>query len=380
MKILTNVQTNPLGGIGQTFSNFVNYVESNSKKKVKIVGVEICGEPNACEGGIYKEDKKNFELLKVNKKCKVFADVLKDSESVEDIKNSYQELIDTYKEVIKKEKPDVILVNGTYFVPWCLFMAGSNKNNQSMVLHYHGILTKETEHMDEKPRKLVNEMEKTFDNDRLFYVFPSELAKETVENEVFGHKICQGAVLPNPVPEHFFDIKKGGSAKNVGLVSRWSNIKNPNFVKKLVRYNHKRGDLFRINVVTDTKKAKNDVGDLYNFVKLIKPMNNQRLAKFYGNMGVVLSPSFFETYGNVAQEAVACGTPALVSSNMGVAETFKKLGLKDWVVDFRSTAQVYKKVGEINRQEVSGKVRDRMKQVFTPDKINGKLLNILKKI
>lgn len=103
-----------------------------------------------------------------------------------------------------------------------------------MVLHYHGILSKETAHYDASLQKIILEMERTFDNDNLSYVFPSKLAKTTVENEVFGHKISKTAIVPNSIPDHFFNIEKTGLAKNVAFVGRWSAIKNPQFIKKLL--------------------------------------------------------------------------------------------------------------------------------------------------
>ena len=94
-----------------------------------------------------------------------------------------------------------------------------------------------------------------------------------------------------------------------------------------------------------------------SYIKLYDPMSSRKLAKFYEKMGIIISPSLFETYGNVAQESIASGTPALISSNMGVSETFRDLGLSDYIVNFKSTQDVYNKIINFSGQPISDKVR-----------------------
>src|SRR5690606_20553529 len=118
------------------------------------------------------------------------------------------------------------------------------------------------------------------------------------------------AVIPNAVPLHFFEITKKGSNHKVGLVSRWAAVKNSSFSKKLVRYNKKRGNSLKINIVTNDGIDANSRKELSESAYLRRPMDSQKLARFYGEMGSVISPSHFETYGNVAQEALATNTPA----------------------------------------------------------------------
>jgi len=196
---------------------------------------------------------------------------------------------------------------------------------------------------------------------------------------LFSHQIFKTAILPNPIPKHFFEIDKTGKAKNVGYVGRWSNIKNPHFIETLAKYNHKKGNTFNINIVTDPKKANKKIPkNTKNKITLIKPMDNHKLANFYASQGALISPSFFETYGNVAQEAIATGTPALISSHMGVSETYQKFGLKDWIIDFKSVPQVYKTLKNVSSQKVNPTTRKKMKNYLSTQAINQKLVNLLK--
>ena len=380
MKILTNLQTSNIGGIGQTFHNLVKYISKYEKKNIDIVGVRITGDHNSTKNSIYKNNQltPNLQIINVNLAYPAFSDVVKVSTNLGGLRQSYNPMVDAFKDIIKKESPDLILINGTYIVPWSLFQAGTN-TNIPMVLHYHGILSKEVSHYPVDKIELVTQMEKTFDNDRLLYIFPSNIAQKAVEDDVFGHKIFKSAVLSNPIPDHFFKVKQIGHKKEVGFVGRWSNIKNTDFIKKLARYNKSKQEKYNINVVTNKKETKRKTSSKSsNNINFIKPMDNYKLADFYGSMGAVITPSFFETYGNVAQEAVASGTPALINSNMGVSETFRKLGLEDWIVDFSSVAKVHKTLKKVSGQKVDPAIRKKMTKFLSSQFINQKMVSILK--
>lgn len=381
MKILTNIQTSQLGGIGNAFNNLINYLNKSNPSKIKIVGIEIANEPNSSQNGIIDKSKTGsiLKLISVKQDFPYFGDLIRTVRNVDEIRETYSQLIDIYASIIKKENPNLILINGTYFVPWCLSQA-ANQQGIPTILHYHGILTKECSHYEPKFLSMIKKMERTFDNDHLFYIFPSELAKNTVENEVFGHKISRSAIIRNAIPQHFFKINVTGSKKNVAFVGRWSTIKNPEFIKKIARYDKKQNGNHSFNLVSNKEKAETAIGSRLNNINVYEPMSSYKLANFYGQMGVVLSPSFFETYGNVAQEAVATGTPAIVGPNMGVAEIFKEIGLSQWIVDFKSTKNVYCKIKEISGQPVSNKIKKMLKYNLTSHKINQNLIQVFKSV
>ena len=381
MKILTNVQTSYLAGIGQSFWSLLRGLEKDYPKQAQIIGVKISSDPNVSEKGIYDNKKvKNFELASIDgEQIPCFKEVIDKVSTIGELQNSFEKLIYEYQNLITKHSPDLVLINGTYYVPWCLYQAVKSTKIPT-ILHYHGILSKEVSHWKEGPRTIMNQMEKNFDNSRLFYLFPSQLAKKTVEEEVFGHLIAKSAVIPNPIPDHFFRIKSVGDKKNIGFVGRWSNIKNPGFIKKMINYNFKKNGNFKINLVTSKKEFKKQVKKHLGSVNFFEPMESKKLAGFYEKMGVLLSPSYFETYGNVAQESIASGTPALISDNMGVAETYKKIGLDNFIVDFKSCANVYKKIEEVSGQEIPQKCRKDLKQIVSGNAISSEMIKVFKRI
>jgi glycosyltransferase involved in cell wall biosynthesis len=372
MKILTNVRNSKVSGISQALNSFLNFIENRKKKNTKIVGVDVLtGKP-----GRTKMQDGQFSLISSALEIPQIGKAVSQSQSLEDLKQVYKDAIEQYKIAIKEEKPDIVLVNGTYYLPWCLYLA-SKELGVTTVLHYHGSISKETEHWQEKPRKIFNEMEKSFDSKDLFYIFPSELTKQVVEGEIFGHSINKYSVLPNAVPLHFFEQKVNRCKKNIGIICRWTKVKNIDFFNKLAKYNQKKGSQYNINVITDLKKNSIPRQALGKMVKFCRPMDSSKMGKFYSKMGVVLSPSVFETYGNVPQEALASGVPALVSSNMGVAELFKQLGLSEFITDFASTSGAYERIKDVSGQSISQDVREKMKELLSPEIIHRQMLNIL---
>ena len=380
MKIVTNIRVfPPIGGIYQTISSFVSYLHSSKQRNVSVVGVDIAQKGE----GENRETKKKITSIfsSISSFCNFppILEAMDQSSSLEDVQHLYKEVIEKYRQILVQEKPDIILLNGTYAMPWCLFLASRNLGIP-IVLHYHGIVSKEAAHGDEKSRFLFGEMEKSFDTGNILYIFPSQLAKGVVEKEVYGHAIQTAYVLPNSIPAHFFDVKNSGNKQNLGMVGRWSKDKNSSFAHLIGKYNMQQENNFSINVITDLAKESSVYKRIARVVTFHDPMSNKNLANFYGEMGVFLSPSHFETYGNVAQEALASNTPTLINPNMGVSETFKKLGLHDWIIDFDSVDHVYDRAKEISRMGVSKKVRKMLSEEFSTHRIHSQLFSFIQSL
>ncbi len=377
MKILTNTQSVQIGGITQYLASFRQFLEKN-KQNVHLVGIDIIRKYTPDEKLLYKRQTDGqVTIITQEVSIRRIQEVLPNIKSVRGIEDEYQNIIDIFKKIIKAEKPDLIVINGTYFIPWCLYLAAKSFSIP-IILHYHGIITKETETWDCHSRLLMKQMEQTFDNSRLYFIFPSNLAKEVVENEVFGHQIHQSAVLPNPIPAHFFDVNIIGGTRNVGIVARWTDIKNTDFIKKFAELNQKNHNFFKINMVTDIDQIPNKDRGISKMINLHSQMSVYKLGKFYGMMGTIVCPSTFETYGNVPQEAIATRTPALIGSNMGIAEVFRQLGLGYLITDFTSTEDAFEKVKEVAKLGINNKVRKIFKKTLSPDFVYPQLLNIYK--
>jgi glycosyltransferase involved in cell wall biosynthesis len=374
MKILTNIRFAQTAGIAQTLGCFLDFVRKNKSLGIEVIGVNIMDSKK----NFYRKNKKdNVSIISMGINVPNIKNAVAGSKNIKDVEVRYANVIESYQEIIRKENPDLILVNGTYYIPWCLFMA-AKKESVPVVLHYHGVLTLETKNWPAKETKIFREMEQSFDKKSLFYIFPSNITKKVVEKEIYKHKIKNSVTIPNPVPLHFFKNKKLSNAVNIGIVSRWASIKNTDFCEALAEYNKTNGGKFKINIITDLEKSDKRYKKISKIAKIHPACENKELINFYKNMGIIISPSHFETYGNVAKEALASGVPAMVSKNMGVSETFKKLGLHKWVIDFDSVENVYAKIEKIIGTAVENKTRNKIKNSYSPEKIFSATISVLK--
>lgn len=377
MKILTNSMSVQVGGITQYLTSFQQFLEKN-KQNVRLVGIDIIRRYTPVDKLLYKRQTDGRSTIITQEVyIRKIIEALPEMKSVSDIENEYRGIIEIFAETIKAEKPDLIVINGTYFIPWCLYLAAKTFNIP-IILHYHGIISKETETWDNHSHTLMKQMEQTFDNSRLYYIFPSALAKEIVENEVFGHSISQSAILPNPIPPHFFDVNTLGSSRNVGIVARWTDVKNTYFIKKFAQLNQDNNNFFKISMVTDIDQIPEKDRWISKMVNLHTPMSSRELGRFYGTMGTIICPSTFETYGNVPQEAIATKTPALIGPGMGITEIFRKVGLEYLITDFSSVAEVFEKVKVVNKLGIDTKAHQRLKEALSPDQLYPQLLNLYK--
>lgn len=376
MKVLTNIRFYRVAGIAQTLLTFLDYLDQ-SRQPIQLVGVDIVQKGRRQEVPELPTEK--FSLITRIIDYPVIAKIINRCRNTRSIARIYEPIISAYREIIATEKPDLILINGTYLLPWCLLLAAKDAG-VPIVLHYHGVLAKETAHYRPPGPRLFRQMERQFNRPGVHFLFPSQLTKATVEHEVLKQKIKNCTILPNPVPEYFFtgqSAARAGQRIKVGVVTRWTRIKNTKFIAQLAHYNARIKGKLDLIVVTDIPRQSPRYAQLRHRLSFRRPMDNQKLAGFYQAMDIVICPSHFETYGNVAQEALAAGTPVLVSGRMGVKETLAKLKLGHLVADFRSPKAVYQKICALAPVKIKARARLFLKAKFTPKKIYPKLCALL---
>ena len=88
--------------------------------------------------------------------------------------------IDVYKRIIEKEKPHLIVIHGTYIVPWCLLKAAQTYNIPT-IIYYHGVYAKEVQFSDNAIQDLATKIEADFLSNDYSYIFPSQHTRSTVE-------------------------------------------------------------------------------------------------------------------------------------------------------------------------------------------------------
>ncbi len=362
-------------------SSFGEYIRSGrNSEDIELVCISLDKEATG-EVEWRTEREKGNTLLMYGGVLPDFGEVIRTAHYLDDVRDAYAPLTEALRQKLKEEAPDVVLVNGTYVVPWCLVMAARSLR-LPVVLYYHGSLTKETEHWeDAHARRMLRRMEASFDRADIKFLFPSELIKKYVEREIFCRPLHRThvVVLPNPIPEAFFRARRRTSKHRIGFVGRWTRIKNTAFLVRFVEINRKAGEPFDIYVLTDPGSRKNAVRILHDRVHFVRPRaRSSDLAAFYGRMSAIICPSHFETYGNVAQESVAAGTPAYVSANMGVAEVFRKVGLEELVVDFSKPREVFKALRDSEHVHIGRTARRALRKAAGAPVVHKKLLDYLR--
>src|SRR4030042_1571360 len=121
MRIAMNITREYLGGITTSNTNLLNFLESIDKATI---GIEVNSRTHMrgatafwhLSPDLFEQHIFNINDLPLNK-------ILRRSKSLKDVERSYRPIINLIKKVLKKETPDVILLNGTYYIPWMISIA-----------------------------------------------------------------------------------------------------------------------------------------------------------------------------------------------------------------------------------------------------------------
>ena len=204
-------------------------------------------------------------------------------------------------------------------------------------------------------------MEEDFFDLAVRYIFPSSLTKYKVEREVFKTFLLQSNIIPNGISLEFFVEQLTKKWEGIGWVGRSTYVKRPDYIPQLASELKQLGKSYKLYMVTDTQpKLQAELARAG--IEVLSPMGSSELREFYQCRGVIINPSRFETYGNVPMEAIAAGTPALVSSNMGVTERFIELGLEDYITDFDNIPATVEKIERVQSMRIPKEFRERLKK------------------
>ncbi len=373
MKIATNVQADYLGGIGRSNINLLNFLKNKSSG---VIGIEINTKVHTQNSDMFKGlsvDWFSHHIINIHDIS--LRKNINSAKSIKDLEKKYRPIIKIIKSILEKDRPDVLFLNGTYYLPWLISIA-AHELKIPVVLRYAGLYTKETAHYKPKSRKMLNLIEKSFQNRVSHFIFPSHLAKEAVENEVIGKEIKNASVIPNPLEINGNrDVLTGGTERRIAAVGRWDEIKNFSAFFKIHKILKNQKWRHEASFVT-SKNAK--VRYMPKSINRLATMTHEELLNFYSSQGIIISPSKFETFGNVAMEAVCMGIPVLVSENMGCAEILKIAGLENMVMPFDDLKLVAERVKKLCGQHILPRQINNVRKFLNPDVINAEIMSILR--
>jgi glycosyltransferase involved in cell wall biosynthesis len=379
MKLAINLTREYVGGITSSNTNLINYLYGQD---YEFLGLEL-------NARMYMKAPVNFRNFSpdvfdhhiINIHNLPIMEILDDSNSLHDIKNAYKEPIRLIRDILKKEKPDVILLSGTYYIPWLISIAASQEKIP-VVLWYSGILAKEAEHYSKKRRGLFYSMEREIIKKSSKIIFPSRLCKDVVEKIVIKNKIKKGYIIPNPVSDTFTNpcAVEYSIERRIAAVGRYSKIKNFDYFFRLHKELLKKKWRHTATFVTSQSDI---IKKIPKSIEVIPPMNAEGIKNFYISQGLIICPSTFETFGNVPMEAVCLGVPVLVSDKMGCAEILKEVGLENMVISFDDIDSVIKRVQLLCGQSILPKQLNALRKLLDvrliSEEIRAVLLDALNK-
>lgn len=371
MRIATNVTREYIGGITRSNINFMDSLQGEDKG---IIGIELNAKRYILGATIFHHFSPDYFThniinifdIPINK-------AIDSSKNLKDLEKKYRPIIKIIKEIFKKDRPDVVFLNGTYYIPWIISIA-AYELKIPIVLRYAGVYSKETESFKAKPKKFFNDIEKSFQKRVSHFIFPSRLCFDLVEKEIVKKEIKNSFIVPNSfnIPEKEFVLKSVD--RRIAAIGRWDKIKNFRNFFEIHKILQKEGWKHEASFVTGNSKIKNMPKTINRFTS----MNHDELLEFYSSQGLIICPSLFETFGNVPMEAVCMGIPVLVSENMGCAEILKMAGLDNMVMSFKDTKKVAERVKELCGQQILPRQINNLRKILDPKVINSEIMSILR--
>ncbi|MDP1625003.1 MAG: glycosyltransferase family 4 protein [bacterium] len=378
MKVAINITREALGGITTTNLSLLTHLHGSD---VSFAGIELNPFRSFKAASIFRHLSPEWFSHHIVGICDYgLSDLLKKSKSLSDLEKHFKPIIEKVREILRKERPDIMLINGTYYVPWILSIA-CRKERIPVVLWYAGVLTKETSYFPKKDRKIMRDMERSVVRRASKIIFPSEICRQTVLEVVIDrNNVRDAVVIPNPISPVFTHADKLDFTveRRITFVGRFSRIKRP---KKFIRIHEllkKAGWDHEAIMVTDfhTPKLRKKVPKSIN---VIPSMDPKALRTFYATQGLVICPSEFETFGNVPVEAACVGVPVLVNETMGCAQVFREANLSKFVIDFNDTKAVLQRVRELCGQAILAKQMNNLRKRVDVKYIAQEIVSILEK-
>ncbi|MBI1957237.1 MAG: glycosyltransferase family 4 protein [Candidatus Niyogibacteria bacterium] len=379
MKIAINLTRENVGGITSSNLNLINYLY---KLDHEFIGLELTSRMYMKGPTLFRSfSPEIFDHHILNIHHLPLMGSVKRSGTLKGLERIYERPIRIIRGILKETHPDVVLLSGTYYMPWLISIA-AKAEKIPVVLWYSGVLSKETEHYPEKMRRIFSSMEKAVVRNSTKIIFPSELCKKTVEQLVLKDTIKNSFVIPNPIATLFTNpsVVDASIERRIAAVGRYSTIKNFDKFFDLHRELRRRKWRHTASFVTNPDA---DLKKMPKTVELLPSMTAEGLKQFYLAQGLIVCPSTFETFGNVPMEAACLGIPVLVSDTMGCAEILRKVGLENMVISFGDIKEVADRAQELCGQSILPRQLNALKRIldnnFVSEEIRAVLDDSIKK-
>jgi len=266
--------------------------------------------------------------------------------------------------LVQEQKPDVVFLNGYGFLNYMLLKA-AERAGVPVVIQHAGIWNKELEinkhRYTPQGRILLEDMEREITNIAAVEIFLNKWSRDYFWKHVARSKPRNTEIVPLPFDfSTFIELSKGGKIESpfkfdkklfhIGVIARFDKIKNHPAVLGLAKAASKKKLPWQFHVVTEVPDAKPTAAfkrDYKRYVDLVAPMDRGHIARFCQSMDLILVPSLFDVSPTVVLEAIALGTPVVISPNVGYVSEFSEHGGKNWIVDPSNPTKALRDIAKI---------------------------------
>ncbi len=372
-----NITREPLAGITNTNLSLLDHLHGSD---ISFTGIELNAFRTFKSAIVYRHLSSKWFSHHIISICDFQLNkIVKRSKTLLDFKKQLRPIINNVRTILRNEKPDIVLLNGTYYIPWIISVA-AREENIPIVLWYAGVLTKEVEHMTPHFQKIFRSMEQSIITHADRIIFPSKVCKTTVCTEVgCPETVRKGVVIPNPIAPLFTrsPLIEQSVQNKIAFVGRYSPVKNGDEFFSLHKKLLKSGWKHKATMVSDFGKRK--PRKIPATMEILPSMSAHELKTFYSTQGLIVSPSRFETFGNVPIEAACIGIPVLVNETMGCSEVLIDAGLERMVVNFNDTQEVLLRIRELCGQHILPRQINNIRKTVDTRYVAQKIVAVLKK-
>lgn len=287
--------------------------------------------------------------------------------------------------LMKKQKPDVVFLNGFGLLNWMLLKA-ANRIGIPVVIQHAGIWTKELNIHKDLYTKYGLQIMKNMEKDSTYLsdteIFLNKWSMNFYLNNVAKGPVNNRVVIPLPFNFHSFKemifnnksslFKFDKEKLNIGIVARWDKIKNHNAFLNLAEmaYEHKLPWNFHSIVnIPNIQKYKRIKNKYKKYINIIPPMNRLNISNFYKSIDLLILPSVFDVSPTVVLEAIASNTPIIISPNVGFTNEFYNHGGKDWIIDPSNTKQLIKKIKLLKNKKMPAQLKKHIISIHDNNKV-----------
>lgn len=346
---IPNSSTGTKGGPARFARDFSSYLSNHGHEWIGVIH-----DPKAsveCEC-VFNTKEKRMYVVSMKKAT---YEVLYNQDTYIDPEVLFKSEIEYVVGILRKEKIDIVLLNG--FASFCwIISAAARVCNIPVVMQYAGLWYKEidiyADRFHPESRKLCFYMEQDAARHASYNIFLNEYSRDCFF-ERYPHLVnISSGIIPLPHAGWVFHdvVNQSREQRTIGVVARWDRIKNHAGVLSLAEAIKKANLPWKIQSVTSIPNTdiQKEFKERYKeIIEVLPNMNREEIQKFFQSCDMVILPSVFDVSPTVVMEAIACGVPTLISPGVGWVSEYKKSGMDSWIVDFSDGDSVIHRMQEI---------------------------------